>query len=387
MSMKRRLEIAQGNYARKLREESGVMKKRGMVIVAASGCAFGGMYLTYALSDASSDIQETRMWILKKWYSPSEVFTMACRRAEAGKLPLDYDIDRPWMRSTIDEHRIINACGVAQCDLTGSCAASLLKMGCGFIEIGPMNIRPITPSEQEGTEGASRTPPVLPPVISPDATWSDLSTPMLAASIRPWDAPSREAIETSLQQMWAALKQDEMSIYGVIGVEVINNESLEETISACDEYVDYITVRVVPDEDISTLLKRCRGVTNRILFLKIYNLHENRASAQKLVDQVTKANDLKVGIITNSPEAVKLIRQRNKDLTLMCSSITSGPDAVRAIEAGACCFMLDTHALVNEGPQLPRRVKDDFTYLINARGHDSLRKAIGKVPKQMGTRL
>eukprot|EP00397_Hematodinium_sp_SG-2012_P025713 GEMP01026884.1.p1 GENE.GEMP01026884.1~~GEMP01026884.1.p1 ORF type:complete len:405 (-),score=77.77 GEMP01026884.1:1042-2256(-) len=364
-AMRSGLHMAQQAYESKFGTEDASAQKRVRMVAGSALIAFGCMYCSYCLSDVTSNIQLLRMMLYKQFCSPREAFDRLHSLAKTQSLPVDLDVDRPWMQTKLGGRRLVNACGGPPCDPSAEWATSLIRMGFGFVEVGPVAI-------------AANTEDVSTPyhVIPPDVRWEDLSTPLVSAEA--WRAPV-DILKQKLDDMKRIQHTAELTVNGIIGIEVAQTDTFEDSVALCSLYADYLCVRVDAGSDMESLVAAVRRTTTLPLFLKFTMDVLEKCASPCWLEKVTCEDN--VGIVVDSLEAVKVIRQRNKQLVIICANISSGADAVRAVEAGAHCFQLTINALLDQGPSVARQVKDDFTYLINVRGHHSLEEAIGKRKK------
>lgn len=363
--MRDQLRVAQQAYDSKFEAEDSGAKRRIMLVVGSAVSAFTVVYGSYCLSDVTSNIQLARMALYRKLWSPQGAFERLRKQAQSGALSVDYEIDRPWMQTTLVHRRLVNACGGPPCDPNGDWALALIRMGCGFVEIGPVGIAVGTEDEHNPLS-----------CVSPDLQWAD----SIPDAIHAWRVPV-DTLQAKLQSIKEWQKKEEVTMNGLIGIEVVHSDTFEEAVRLCSCYADYLSVRVDDAwniEHIKEVVASVKCVTPVPLFLKMSSAGVKKYATW--LEKVTRGDDL--GIVVESTESVKDIRRRNCHINIICTNISSGADAVRAVESGATCFQLSTDSLCHSGPRIAREVKDDFTYLVNVRGHTSLDDARGKARRQ-----
>lgn len=324
------------------------------------GLAIAGVvtYTIYEIDDVSSEVYFASGPALRQ-LAPDRLHRWWLWLAKVDMLPKDYDKDDPYMIVEPENlFKFSNPVGLAAgFDVCAVGINGLLKLGFGFIEAGVL----------------------------------DASKP----------ADEEESVAAVAYRLRRLDRTGQLTHLGRVGVAVRGTrDQILCAVSLLGPHVDYLAVQLEQETDAS-LPASARAVVkaaeSMLTCPKVFLRHPAKQGSSQVLSRKAVASAAlasgAAGVVlysngaagargqaaTTVAEAVKevFLETDGRIVIIAGGGVESGREALECIENGASVVQLSRPALLHEGPQLPRRVKNELSQLMMVEGHVDLPEVVG----------
>eukprot|EP00811_Abedinium_folium_P035315 NODE_8118_length_1522_cov_2.285305.p1 GENE.NODE_8118_length_1522_cov_2.285305~~NODE_8118_length_1522_cov_2.285305.p1 ORF type:complete len:462 (-),score=155.96 NODE_8118_length_1522_cov_2.285305:135-1430(-) len=304
-------------------------------------------YICSALGEVSSDIHLVTAWVLRQ-LAPERAREALLWFAAHQWLPVDYEKDDPYCRSEpIPNFLLCNPIGVAAgFDTRGEAVSAFMNIGFAFVEVGP-----VVASEAE-------------------------------AVVARVQESAHQSVFSNLGRLGICVQGTETEMPALVAALAMHSDFLSVLPAAEGEAALTAVARAVmmaksklPNGGPPVLLHAPGRTTEDGVMAASVALAVG-AEGVILGDDATPNCGAHAAAVSAA-----WLRTEGKLTIVACGGVRDGRDALALVEAGASLFTISA-ALLDEGVQACRRLKDELQRLLANKGYASLREATGMKHKE-----